>query len=179
MLRLKIGQNFLLTEYHRDLQPILDKIIPYMMGCFKGAGKVATIPENCDEAAVVKALREIRVNELYILQSIDYLKLNSRLERMDMIASTSHGLRKIIMRLKELEPTLNIKVINVNAYYKTGGYLISRDLYNILLHEPDNILSALPRLEMHKAMTKRLAAIPVVLLPVNGSSIHASSFVEA
>lgn len=160
MLRLKIGQNFLLTEYHRDLQPILDKVIPYMMGCFKGAGKVATIPENCDEAAVVKALREIRVNELYILQSIDYLQLNTRLERKDMLTQTSYALRKIIMRFKELEPTLSIKVINVNAYFKTGGYLISRDLYNILLHEPDSILSALPRLEMHKAMTKRLASIP-------------------
>lgn len=159
MLRLKIGQNFLLAEYNQDTKHTLDAVIPYMMGCFKGTGKVATISDCYNPNEVVKMLKEMRVSELYILQHLNYLGVGKEVQR-EVLAETRYYLQKIIGKTREIDPSIKIKVININAFYKRGEYLLSQDLYKQLLEDETSILSILPKLETHKFMSRRLAAIP-------------------
>lgn len=160
MLRLKIGQNFLLTEYNEDMKRVLRNTIPYMMACFKGVGKMATTPDCYNAREIVKTLQELRVNELYILQHTDILQIANKYDKRDYVAEMKYFLQKRIKETLDLDPSIKIKVINTNAYYQRGEYKLAQDLYDRLLEDNTSILSALPNLEMYKTMTKRLAAIP-------------------
>jgi len=165
MLKLKIGKNFLLLNYVEEQTKYIDATIPYMMGCFKGEGQIAAIGliEMYNKTEWVRAIQEGRHSRLFLLVPTDYLlikqKENAYVVR-DFKRAMSMGLSKIIKELKAEIPALDIKVININAYYQQGEYRLAKELYKILKEDPNNILSALPKLEMYKQMSQRLTSIP-------------------
>ena len=76
MIKLKIGDNFLLTT-HKDAE--MKNFIVYMMGCFKLHGKTAIglgliNHQSPDYMEYYKVIRETNPSELYILINVPDIK---------------------------------------------------------------------------------------------------------
>ena len=165
MLRLKIGKNYLLLNYHSSEKTNIDKAIPYMMGCFEGTNLLASCLSynsfNANE--VCKNMDALRTNKLYILQYVDVLGMKQAKDRAylrDVVCNTQEVLRTQIRLLKEIKPLIEIKVININAFMLKPSYKAASSLYESLKEDQSSILSVLPRLETYKTMNQRFAAIP-------------------
>ena len=166
MLKLKVGQNYLLIEYNpNNGGDLLDKVVPFMMGCFQGEGKLAMALEaDTFSAKVVSdAIKETRAKTVYLLQYIPYkmCKLtHSSAELGEYLSRVSRLIKDYITEIKIYCPDLNIKVINVNAYEQSPEYKASVSVMKALKQDKDSILSVISSLETYKAMSKRYAAIP-------------------
>lgn len=167
MLKLKIGQNYLLLNYNGQDEAFY-KAIAYMVGCFAGTNKIAyyidgnSVNIGQDVRDVIKIMNESRSTELYMLSSIDYLHLK-RLDNYTLketMIIVKRQISSIIKELKELKPDLIVKVISINDSYNSNEYRAATRLVNFLRQDKTNILSALPMLETYKFMSKRHAAIP-------------------
>jgi hypothetical protein len=165
MLRLKIGKNFLLLNYHSSERTVINTAIPYMMGCFEGTNLLASCLSynsfNANE--VCKNMDALKTNKLYLLQYVDVLGMKKAKDTAYLREVISHNkevLREQIKQLKEVKPLIEIKVININAYMEKPEYKVANSLYQTLLEDNSSILSVLPRLETYKTMNQRYASIP-------------------
>ena len=165
MLRLKIGKNYLLLDYHQSERGNIDRAIPYMMGCFEGTNLLASCLSynsfNADE--VCKNMDILRTNKLYILQYVDVLGMKQHNDRQylrEVIWNNKECLKEQITRIKTIKPLAEIKVININAFMMKPAYKVAQTLYNQLKDDKSSILSVLPRLQTYKTMSQRFAAIP-------------------
>lgn len=167
MLKLKIGQNYLLLDYNRG-NKFIEHNIAYMMGCFKGQNKLAYCHdnngENVDITSIIGYMDETHTNELYILQYVDYLDLKKKIryapELKENLAYLRFRLANIINSLRAKKQDIDIKVININAYQQSPEYRVSFDLLRYLMADKNSIASVLPKLETYKHMSKRLQSIP-------------------
>ena len=165
MLRLKIGKNYLMIHYcHNDIS-LIDKAIPYMMGCFSGSGclAIALTEDTFNRKEIISSIEELRAKTIYFLEYIPYLKYKKESPKIDLEEFLEYrrlSISKRINELKTVKPDLNIKVINVNAFEQKASFQMACSLYESLKKDPDNILSSLKTLDMYKRMTKRYAAIP-------------------
>lgn len=165
MLRLKIGQNYLIINYTNSDKTLINQAIPYMMGCFKGTGSIAmALTEDTFNAReVVSLMNEIRAKTLYILEYEPYLRLKreyARLEVEKFLTNKKNRLGGRIIALRTLLPDIKVKVININSCEGTPEFKIAAALLDKLKDDPNNIASSLNKLDAYKRMTKRYAAIP-------------------
>ena len=165
MLRLKIGKNYLLLDYQQSERSNIDRVIPYMMGCFEGTNLLACSLSyysfNAEE--VCKNMDALRTNKLYILQYVDVLGMKQHNDRRyleEVIYNNRACLKEHITKIKAIKPLAEIKVININAFMMKPTYKVAQVLYEQLKDDKSSILSVLPRLQTHKTMSQRFAAIP-------------------
>lgn len=165
MLRLKIGKNYLLLNYHSSERTNIDRAIPYMMGCFEGTNLLASCLSygSFDAVEVCKNMDTLKTNKLYILHYVDILELKKEKHTgylREVIQHEKDTLREQITKIKEIKPLAEIKVININAYGMNANYKAAQALYFQLKDDNSSILSVLPRLQTYKTMSQRFAAIP-------------------
>lgn len=161
MLKLKIGNNYLLTNYVGNNKTLIDKAIPYMMGCFKGEGQlaVALLPELIDSREILEAMNSSNVSTIYLLTYCDYLNLPKEM-RKENIFYKKIDILSSIRPIKQANPDVNIKIIQMNTAFKSSEYMIANQLYNKLKLDKNYILSSLNILETYKQLNKRFQSIP-------------------
>ena len=165
MLKLKVGKNFLLIDYRNSEIKLIDRAIPYMMGCFEGTNllAVALSPGQFNPQEVAKAMESLRTNNVYFLEYLDILgiKKNGGSNHLKMcIVENKESLIWMIRELKHIKPEANVKVININAYMSTPVYKTAESLYKELVQDKNSILSVLNKLDTYKYMSQRFKAIP-------------------
>ena len=124
MLKLKIGQNYLLIDHTRR-DPSNYVAIAYMMGCFHGHNKVACYLTNQTNIRdLAKMVNESHISSLHLLWNMELkhsknkikrLKGRSYIEGMTMyyeqIRYNKNAIKDRIHELQELVTNLKIKVI--------------------------------------------------------------------
>ena len=180
MLKLKIGQNYLLIDHTRR-DPSNYVAIAYMMGCFRGHNKVACYLTNQTNIRdLAKMVNESHISSLHLLWNMEFkhnknkikrLKGRSYIEGMAMyyeqIRYNKNAIKDRIHELQELVPNLKIKVISMNNMFQSGEYRAAVALMKVLKKDTTNILSVLDNLEIYKKMSQRYAAIPKELEVIN------------
>ena len=107
MLRLKVGKNYLLLDYHQSERGNIERAIPYMMGCFEGTNLLASCLSynvfNADE--VCKNMDALRTNKLYILQYVDVLGMKQHNDRRyleEVIYNNRACLKEQVAKIKAI-----------------------------------------------------------------------------
>ena len=173
MLKLKIGQNYLLIDHTRR-DPSNYVAIAYMIGCFRGHNKVACYLTNQTNIRdLAKMVNESHISSLHLLWNMEFkhnknkikqLKGRSYVEGMAMyyeqIRYNKNAIKDRIHELQELVPNLKIKVISMNNMFQSGEYRAAVALMEVLKKDTTNILSVLDNLEIYKKMSQRYASIP-------------------
>lgn len=180
MLKLKIGQNYLIIDHTRR-ESANYQAIAYMMGCFKGQNKVACYLTNeTNIRDLVKIVNESHLDSLYILWSMNIKQTKASIRNLagrmqiegwamyyEQIAYTKDSIKKRLEELKALAPNLKVKVISMNSMFQSGEYKAGKALMEVLRKDKTNILSVLDNLEIYKRMSQRYAAIPKELEVIN------------
>lgn len=159
MIKLKIGDNYLLTDAkERDVR----KYITYMMGCFEKHGQTAmgldfSIEVNINE--YIKAIKENRITKIYIL----FTPMHG--EQYNMLqGSLMSQYRKY---LQNSCPELIMYFIDITKKEKSKDYKLASKLYEALELDPENLLSHLKELGDYKEFNGRFRAIPEELKVIN------------
>lgn len=166
MIKLKIGDNYLLTT-HKD--PLVSTFITYMMGCYHDHNQLVfgfdlTGHPNKSYDDYIKAIKDEHPTTLYILYSYTS-RIYSKLQ-LNLISNVMHD---FIMTLKEQIPMLNIKVIQINNAINSREYKIAREIYDTLVMDKKSILSHLKELDEYKAFAARYKSIPAELKVINNN----------
>lgn len=155
MLKLKIGDNFLITTEKDKMMPTY---IAFTMGCFSLHGKtvLGASPEyvcSCGFDGFIKAIKENHVAELYILTN-----------------HTSKGiLQDMITIILTNCPEVKISVVKMDRLLRSKEYKLATDVYNALKKDRNSILYHLDKLDEYKRFSNRFKAIPGELKVVNES----------
>ena len=180
MLKLKIGQNYLIIDHTRR-ESANYQAIAYMMGCFKGQNKVACYLTNeTNIRDLVKIVNESHLDSLYVLWSMNIKRTKASIRKLagrmqiegwamyyEQITYTKDCIKKRLEELKALAPNLKVKVISMNNMFQSGEYKAGKALMEVLRKDKTNILSVLDNLEIYKRMSQRYAAIPKELEVIN------------
>ena len=180
MLKLKIGQNYLIIDHTRR-ESANYQAIAYMMGCFKGQNKVACYLTNeTNIRDLVKIVNESHLDSLYVLWSMNIKQTKASIRKLagrmqiegwamyyEQITYTKDCIKKRLEELKALAPNLKVKVISMNNMFQSGEYKAGKALMEVLRKDKTNILSVLDNLEIYKRMSQRYAAIPKELEVIN------------
>ena len=164
MIKLKIGDNFLLTT-HQDTQS--KSFIIYMMGCFKLHGKTAIgldllHHQNTELVDYYKAIKEANPSELYILTYVPDVKKDEF-----GYMSYNQALRIFLQNLKAQTPNIKPRVIRINNLMDTKEFRVASDLYNTLVLDKKNLLAHIDKLDEYKTFSNRYKAIPGELKVIN------------
>lgn len=164
MIKLKIGDNFLLTT-HQDTQS--KSFIIYMMGCFKLHGKTAIgldllHHQNTELLDYYKAIKEANPSELYILTYVPDVKKDEF-----AYMSYNQALRVFLQNLKAQTPNIKPRVIRINNLMDTKEFRVASDLYNTLVLDKKNLLAHIDKLDEYKTFSNRYKAIPGELKVIN------------
>lgn len=165
MIKLKIGNNYLITSSNNSLEG-LKTTMAYMMGCFKGSGNVVLSTEciGVDETIYEYArfIRDNNIKKIFLVHKIDvlYIKRKNRQEARNLINDSKWFIKHIIQELRNVIPDIEVKVVNLNAYFKAPEYLLALQLWNELLLDKDSILSVFPLLDRYKQISTRVKQIP-------------------
>lgn len=164
MIKLKIGDNFLLTT-HQDTQS--KSFIIYMMGCFKLHGKTAIgldllHHQNTELLDYYKAIKEANPSELYILTYVPDVKKDEF-----AYVSYNQALRVFLQNLKAQAPNIKPRVIRINNLMDTKEFRVASDLYNTLVLDKKNLLAHIDKLDEYKTFSNRYKAIPGELKVIN------------
>lgn len=164
MIKLKIGDNFLLTT-HKDAE--MKNFIIYMMGCFKLSGKTAIgldliNHQSPDYMEYFKVIRETNPSELYVLINVPDIKRDEY-----RYLSFNQSLRGFLYNLKAQAPTVKPRVIRINNMMDSKEYRVASQLYNTLILDKKNLLSRIDKLDEYKTFSNRYKAIPGELKVIN------------
>lgn len=166
MIKLKIGTNYLVTTSNNSLES-LKNTMAYMMGCFKGEGNVvlSTRCVGSDNSIYeyAKFLKDNNIKKIFLVHELDILKLkqrNNNLTATGIINDNKWFICHTIQELRNVIPDIEVKVINLNAYFKAPEFLLALNLWNELLLDKDSILSAFPLLDRYKQISTRVKQIP-------------------
>lgn len=167
MLKLKIGQNFLMSYYNNDYRELFDEAVPYMMGCFSGKNQLALLSPlgiNETEATEIrKSLEAMHQNTIYLLNSINILHIKQLCDKNDFnrtLKLKQNEIKNAITSIQLRLPDVKIKVININSCMSSPKYKAANLLYASLQNDESSILSVLPKLEIYKIMSQRYKNIP-------------------
>lgn len=161
MLKLKIGQNFLLLDSFVDGENRTTNAMAFMMGNFKGVNQIAA-PLYTQVSQVIRTLDEQHTNVLHLLCEVDIIKIKqySKLEWKSYLRDYRFNMQEYVNNLKAAKPNLEVKIININAYFKTNEFIISKDILAKLREDENSIASVLPKLNIYKEVAKRYSNIP-------------------
>ena len=143
MLKLKIGQNYLIIDHTRR-ESANYQAIAYMMGCFKGQNKVACYLTNeTNIRDLVKIVNESHLDSLYVLWSMNIKQTKASIRKLagrmqiegwamyyEQITYTKDCIKKRLEELKALAPNLKVKVID-DKYI--GGCILENELENVYI----------------------------------------------
>ena len=147
MIKLKIGDNFLITT-HED--KMMKDFIIYTMSCFTGHNKILLgfdalyHSRNNDFADYLKAVRDEQPQELFIL--ID-LTARDRYVEEKVKVQTMLGLRTFTTQLKETLPNIKLAVVKVHNKKDSREFKMANDVYNALEVNDKSILKHLSKLD--------------------------------
>lgn len=155
VLKLKIGDNFLITTEKDYMMPVY---ISFVMGCFSLHGKTAlgVGPDYVGTYGLdgfIKTIKENRVTELYILTHKSYKSLLHDLVRVVLIEC----------------PEVKINVVKMDRLLNSREYKLARTIYDTLKEDKSSILYHLDKLDEYKRFSNRFKAIPSELKVVNES----------
>lgn len=165
MIKLKIGDNFLITT-HEDY--MMKDFIIYTMSCFKGHNKLLlgfdpTFRED-KYSDYLKTLREEQPKELFILIDTS-LRPTYNKEQIKIVHMI--GLKTFIPQLKEILPNTKIAIVKVHNKKDSREYRIGKDVYEALEINDKSILKYLDKLDEYKLFANRYKAIPGELKVIN------------
>lgn len=166
MLKLKIGDNFLITTKEESSMPVFVK---YCMGCVPSLhGKLLL---GCDPSSFVhnaqrtseyiKAIKTEKPLELYVLY---YVKKDIPLELREGLKVF---LRDFILNISSASPTTKLYVIKIDNKLNSREYKLATQVYNALCCDDKNILSHLDKLDEYKQFQTRYKSIPSELKVIN------------
>lgn len=163
MLKLRIGDNYLLTK--KDSLRV-DESIAYMMGCFKGAGKlVAVCGVETEREEIIKNVVDSGVSEVYII-----IKIRGAYG----IRGRSRLSREVALALKKAVPNIKVKFLRIDRPLKSKEGKLARMAVHALMEDEKSILYYLDKLETYKAFSKRQKEAVGELKAVNENIEHLS-----
>lgn len=156
MLKLKIGDNFLITTEKDKKMPVF---ITFAMGCFSLHNKtmVGINPDYVIKQGYegfIKTIKDSRSTELYIL------------------TETHRGREILLDTIKAILlscPEIKIHVVKMDRLLKSREYKLANVVYNTLKQDNQSILYHLDKLDEYKRFSNRFKAIPAELKVVNES----------
>lgn len=153
MLKLKIGDNFLITtEKDREMSTF----IIFTMGCFSLHNKTLVGIDNKYIQAngignFVKSVKDSHLSELYIL-----------------VKTKSNDLLPEIIKAFLLEsPETKIHIVKMDRLLDTREYKLAEMVYGSLKQDENSIIHHLDKLDEYKKFANRYKAIPSELKVVN------------
>lgn len=171
MIKLKIGDNFLITSnndfHHRYF-------ITYMMGCFEGHNKTAlgldlfghngstSYEINLDNGFddYIKVIKTDKIKEIYILI---YKKETDRYREDAHLILIKSFLQKLLLSV----PDIKYRIIKINGKEKTKEFKAADMLYSSLLLDKKSILYHLGQLDEYKRFSTRYKEIPKEIQVIN------------
>lgn len=171
MIKLKIGDNFLITS-NNDLNHRY--FITYMMGCFEGHNKTvvgldifghngkAAFEINLDTGFddYIKAIKSNKVKKLFVLVRKD---ISTDYSKDTCIIVIKAFLQKLLLSI----PDIKYKIIKVDGKEKTKEFKVAEMLYSSLLLDKNNILYHLDQLDEYKKFSTRYREIPKEIQVIN------------
>lgn len=166
MIKLKIGDNFLITNT-RDEEATT--FITYIMGCFHLHNKtIVGIDAKAlytDLADYYNFIKQERLTELYVLVNFNSLQKIG----ITTIGSWRSLFGSVMERLQADNPQTNIKVIKIHNQLNTKEYKLAQDIFLALSKDKKSILHQLKHLDEYKQFQTRFKAIPGELKVVHDS----------
>ena len=166
MIKLKIGDNFLITNT-RDEE--VNTFIPYIMGCFhlhnKNIFGLDARILYTDISEYVNFIKQERLSELFMLVNFDSLRRMSG----NSITNWQVLMANCIQCLQDACPQMSIKVIKIHNQLRSKEYKLAQDMYFALCKDKKSILYHLKHLDEYKVFQTRFKAIPGELKVVNDS----------
>lgn len=165
MLKLKIGNNYLITNYSNSNKRIILKNIAYIMSSFKGDNQFlvsADTTQYPDPKLVDEILKQYNNNTIFLLTYLDKKEIihTNHLFKQEIIKHIKNNLHKYINNLKAVDNNIIIKVININDFESTNEFQFALDLLDKLQSDNTNIMSILPYLDNYKTISTRIKQIP-------------------
>ena len=165
MIKLKIGDNFLLTT---NQDRMMKDFIIYTMSCFKGHNKLLLgfdpTFRNDDYPDYLKTLREEQPKELFVL--ID-MSPRPRFSKEQIGMAYLIGLKTFMLKVKELLPNTKLAVVKIHIKKDSREYKIGKEVYETLEANDKSILKHLDKLDEYKHFANRYKAIPGELKVIN------------
>lgn len=166
MIKLKIGDNFLITNT-RDEE--VNTFITYIMGCFhlhnKNIVGIDAKSLYTDLTDYFNFIKQERLSELYVLVNFNSLQKIG----MTTIGSWRSLFGDAITRLRLDNPQTDIKVIKIHNQLNSKAYKLAQDVFTALSKDKKSILSHFKYLDEYKHFQTRFKAIPGELKVVNDS----------
>lgn len=162
MLKLKIGDNFLITtQQDRHMR----EFIVYTMGCFKMHNKLllgldVLSANNFDFMEYKKVVKEEKPQELYVLVKLR----DNDSEDMEYFKA---AIRSFIMDTSAMLPQTKFYIIKMNKSMDSREYKLADKIYDNLIMDKRNILNHLGDLDEYKHFSSRFKAIPAELKVIN------------
>lgn len=181
MLKLKIGNNFLLTNWDWNEQKAITDSLAFMSAIFKGENKlVYRIPmslnmEPIDISEIIKTVEASNKKDLYILSyafhspNSFYLAKERKALRNVENNSRKDYIKNLSKELKQRKPDLNIKIIVLDDFVNQKRFKIGQKIIDLLQKDEKSILSILPSLAQYKEAKKRVQNIPNEIKVINNN----------
>ena len=175
MLKLKIGKNYLITDYNSIDKERIYKNIAFIMTYFNKENKILLSADYLynpypDPVEVVKILRTIGTDEIYLLTYLDLspnrikqekaFNRDVKTHKKELIYNLRNILKDYIKTLHQLNPNLKIKIIPINRYDNRKLEKIGIKLLQVLEQDSNSIVSSLNILDDYKMASTRMNEIP-------------------
>lgn len=169
MIKLKIGDNFLITS-NNDKE--MKNFIIYMMSSFKGHNKVVLGLDMYNHGITsldqglypykdyIKIIKNDRISDLFILY-------NPLCNNKRTGIHYEGNLKSFILQLKSEVPNISIRVINIQDTFGIREYKAAAALYESLCLDKKSILHYLDKLDEYKTFSTRYKAIPEEIKVIN------------
>ena len=163
MIKLKIGDNFLITT-HQDKQ--MRNFIIYTMSCFKLHNKTLLgldlgSHRDTEYQDYIKAIKESNPSELYIL-----LNLEGQGDVYKVMAF-KQALKHFMYRLNEIGHQVPVRIVKVNNMIQSREFKIGAQIYDTLALDAKSLLHHLDKLDEYKHFSSRYKSIPGELKVIN------------
>ena len=175
MIKLKIGDNFLITSNEDRL---MREFVVYMMSSFNQQGQTVLGLDIVGH----NYKTPLRKKPSGVMQYDDYIKFikNENIHTLWIITqlpnytSTDKNIFKLELHdflntLRTTIPTLEYRVIKLNDKSNTREYNLGQKMYDALKEDSTSILHYIDKLDEYKQLSNRYRAIPAELKVINES----------
>ncbi len=177
MIRLKVGENYMWVsaedQNHKDF-------ISYMMGGFRGSGKVTFALDiesiinyhrragfiSMERDVVCRVIDKALDNLTKVTDKSFYILLKIPIKSKDRFTSLA---QEIIAKFKQTSPDVKIKVITINPHLRTGMHEFCINLLGSLKEDGRSIYSHIDCLEDYKRFSARMKTIPQELKVIDAN----------
>lgn len=160
MIKLKIGDNFLITT-HKDKKS--KNFIVYMMSCFNAHNKLVLGCDiiyhlNEEYTDYFKTIQEEKPRELYLLFDTEFEDYIPSMKAGNMAAAKK--MMFFINKIKNGNPDMNLKIIKMGEKKNSRAFKMASTIYDALRQDNRSILGHIDALDEYKGFANRYKAIP-------------------